>query len=336
MRFALILLLHFLFSISYTPDLLSKTVVGKYAGEFLSLGTGARYLALGGSAVSYAKDIHAGYWNPAGLADMQYPQIALMHANTFAGLVNYDYASLAFPFGKKNTVALSVLRLGISDIADTRQAWDPLNMDTKENPTQHIRFFNATDYAFLFSYAGSSYNQLTYGINIKFIHRSLGDIGSAYGIGLDVGFMYPISEKINLGLTIQDITTTYIAWNSGQNELITPTVKAGICYQLEIFEGQLLIAHDIDTRFEGRKEASQFHVGEISFDFHTGIEYEYRERLAFRTGIDDLGKLTLGTGLRLSEMYLDYCFTSSAFREETGQAHRISLRLNLSIEEFKR
>ena len=39
-----------------------------YAGEFLSLGAGARSLALGSAYVAIADDAPAGYWNPAGLA----------------------------------------------------------------------------------------------------------------------------------------------------------------------------------------------------------------------------------------------------------------------------
>ena len=53
--------------------------VGKYAGEFMSIGVGGRALGLGGAYAALAHDITAGYWNPAGLSSLSYPQIALMH-----------------------------------------------------------------------------------------------------------------------------------------------------------------------------------------------------------------------------------------------------------------
>ncbi|MDZ7338396.1 MAG: hypothetical protein ONB30_07645, partial [candidate division KSB1 bacterium] len=58
--------------------------VGKYAGEFMSVGVGARALGMGGAHVAVAKDVTAGYWNPAGLAWVTFPQLAAMHAERFA------------------------------------------------------------------------------------------------------------------------------------------------------------------------------------------------------------------------------------------------------------
>jgi hypothetical protein len=60
----------------------------KYAGEFMAIGIGGRALGLGSAYTALADDITAGYWNPAGLSSLMYPQIALMHDERFAGLVN--------------------------------------------------------------------------------------------------------------------------------------------------------------------------------------------------------------------------------------------------------
>ena len=81
-------------------NLFSQTEIGKYSGEFLSLGVGGRALGMGGASVAVANDITAGYWNPAGLAHMNYPQISLMHEEHFGSLVNYNYAAVAIPYGK--------------------------------------------------------------------------------------------------------------------------------------------------------------------------------------------------------------------------------------------
>ena len=40
------------------------TGFGKYAGEFMSLGVGARPLSMGGAYVALANDVTSGYWNP--------------------------------------------------------------------------------------------------------------------------------------------------------------------------------------------------------------------------------------------------------------------------------
>src|SRR5919112_6855289 len=78
----------------------------KYSNEFLNIGAGARGLGMGGAQVASVADGTAGYWNPAGLAGVKdYPSINLMHAEYFAGIGKYDYASIVFPVkGNKRTI----------------------------------------------------------------------------------------------------------------------------------------------------------------------------------------------------------------------------------------
>ena len=55
--------------------------IKKYSNEFLSLGIGARALAMGNCQVALASDVYSIYWNPAGLGlaenDLQF---SLMHS----------------------------------------------------------------------------------------------------------------------------------------------------------------------------------------------------------------------------------------------------------------
>ncbi len=87
----------------------------KYAGEFLSLGVGARPIALGGAYVADRGDVVDGYYNPAGLPNLRQPQAAVMHAETFGQLVNHDYLAYGRPVGSGDdnaVMALSLFRLG--------------------------------------------------------------------------------------------------------------------------------------------------------------------------------------------------------------------------------
>lgn len=45
---------------------------------------------MGGANVAVVNDVIAGYWNPAGLARMDYPQISLMHEEHFGSIVDLD------------------------------------------------------------------------------------------------------------------------------------------------------------------------------------------------------------------------------------------------------
>ena len=85
--------------LTVVPQVSAQTTIGKYAGEFLAIGVGGRALGMGGAYVAVANDVTSGYYNPAGLIHLNYPQIELMHEERFGSLVNYDYAAVAIPYG---------------------------------------------------------------------------------------------------------------------------------------------------------------------------------------------------------------------------------------------
>src|SRR5262245_27272227 len=77
---------------------LSYAQFRKYSNEFLNIGAGARGLAMASAQIASVSDGTAGYWNPAGLVYVKdHPQLNLMHAEYFAGVGKYDYASIALP-----------------------------------------------------------------------------------------------------------------------------------------------------------------------------------------------------------------------------------------------
>jgi len=99
-----------------------KIVKAKYAGEFMSIGVGARALGMGGTFVAISEDVTAGYWNPSALATLEYPQLAGMYAERFASIVNYNYGGIALPYGKNSGISLSFIRLAVDDIPNTTNA----------------------------------------------------------------------------------------------------------------------------------------------------------------------------------------------------------------------
>lgn len=311
----------------------------KYGGEFLSIGVGGRALGLGGAYAALAGDVTAGYWNPAGLARMNYPQITLMHDERFGGLVNYDYTAAAMPVGASHTIGLSVIRLGVDDIADTRQAWTDLNnngrIESNELDNGKITYYNVADWAFLLSYAKQATPELSYGANLKIIRRESGD-ASATGIGFDVGAQYRLTERMTLGANFQDVTTTLVAWSTGTNELISPTLKLGGTYALEALGGRFSPAFDVDVRFENRAAAANAHLGAVSFDFHGGLEFDFRKLVALRAGYSDIGSLNIGTGIHLPKFDIDYSFAKFNGAEQLDNTHRISLTFTLQAEQFLR
>jgi hypothetical protein len=324
-------------------SLYSQTVIGKYGGEFLAIGVGGRASAMGGSHVAIVNDATAGYWNPAGLARMNYPQISLMHEEHFGNLVNYNYGSAAIPFGTDMSLGFSIIRLSVDGIPDTRSALYDANGDgildihSDRLDYSKITEFNNTDWAFYFSFAKRHSENFYWGANVKIIKRDIAEY-SAMGIGFDVGAFYVPVENLFLGVNIQDVTTTLVAWSTGRNELITPTLKVGAAYAVSVLGGTVLPAVDLDLRFENRKTASTFAVGPVSFDVHTGLEYRFKNAFAIRAGFSEVKQFTVGAGIFLPKLQIDYSFArfSQTEIERLPDTHRISIMLTLEEPKFLR
>ncbi len=318
---------------------------GKYAGEFLNLGVGGRSLGMGGAYVAVTRDVTSGYWNPAGLAFLDYPEIMLMHSSRFGGILKYDCGSFGLPVGKKNSIGLSIIRIGIDNIIKSElinpdigigEEYVDNNGQTVINKTREAGRFGSTDYAFFLTYSKRVSETFSYGGNVKLLNKSVGDY-SAWGIGFDIGVILNPVSKLILGINFQDVTSTLLAWNTETNrkELITPSLRTGVTYpmNLSFMRGKIQPALDIIIRFEDRREASQMNIGPTSFDINLGWEYQYQDIIAIRIGSSEVGQFTAGAGLHFPKLHIDYAFLG---HEELGSTHRISARLTLEEPKFFR
>lgn len=328
-------------TIAFSGSLVFGQTVAKYGGEFLASGAGGRALGLGGAYVALAQDATAGYWNPGALSRIKYPEVIVMHDERFGNLINYDFASVAIPYGTDVSLGVSVLRLGVDGIPDTRNAWIDNNgngiFDNVDRlDYDKITYFNAADWALYFTYAKQSSPDFSYGANVKIIRRDLAE-HSATGIGFDVGILYSPFTDFTLGLNAQDITTTLVAWSTGRTELISPTLKLGSAYFIEFLGGRFAPTVDIDLRFENRQFASTAHIGPVSIDPHVGLEFDFKNTVALRAGYNDLDQISLGAGLHLRKLDIDYSFVQfNSEMDNLGKTHRISLRFMLEDEQFMR
>jgi hypothetical protein len=321
-------------------------VIAKYAGEFMAIGVGGRPLGMGGAFTAVANDITAAYYNPAGLASLNYPQISLMHDERYGNMVNYDYAAFALPYQKDMTFAITITRLGVDGIPDTRGAlvdrttgeviYDIYYPAAKIDPSK-VKEFSNQDWAFYFSYAKRHSEKFSYGANVKIIRRDIAEFG-ATGVGFDIGALYSPADNLFLGANFQDITTTLVAWDHGYTELISPTVKLGAAYALEILGGKIIPAFDFDLRFENRRFASNFNVGPVSLDMHAGLEYTFRNLFSLRGGYNDVKQFTMGAGVNLPKLNIDYTFArfNMSKDDRLDDTHRISLILTLEETRFER
>ncbi len=295
----------------------------KYAGEFLTLGAGSRALGMAGAFTAVANDVTAGYWNPAGLIGADGLQIQFMHSKQFLSSIQYNYLAASSPMDDQSTLGVSFLYLTVNNIKDSRDAWN--EAEQKVDPSK-VTLFNTGDYSFLFSYARRFDDRLSWGVNVKMMYRDY-KVDQALGLGFDAGLRYRPLENLYLGLMINDLTSTLIAWNDHPKELIKPSARLGVTYKLLIPSVDLRIQPAVDIKFygENRQYSSQVNVGWLSADFFSGVELAYNEIIALRVGLDDLNRFNTGIGVQIPRIRFDYSFTS--YQSELGDIHRISFHL---------
>jgi hypothetical protein len=78
-------------------------------------------LGMANTAVA-STNVNSGYWNPAGLMQLEDNQVAL-HASYFANIAQYDYLAYASPIDDRSW-GISLIRFGVDDILNTTELID--------------------------------------------------------------------------------------------------------------------------------------------------------------------------------------------------------------------
>ncbi len=354
--------------VSFSVTVQSQT---KFVNEFLNIGVGAEAHGKFGSVVATVDDVTAGYWNPAGLTQLESPlQISAMHANWFGGIANYDYVSIAKKFkGDKSAVGgLTIIRMGVDNIPNTLNLIGPdgtVNFDK-------IVTFSASDYAVMFSYARNmnAKGNFSVGGNLKVINRSIGSFATAWGFGADIGAQWR-GDILSFGLSARDITTTFNAWSFNlseddkrvfqqtnndipvsSTEVSLPRLIAGAAMHKKIKSFSYMIEADLNISSNGT-EAGVFSGRNFAIDPTFGFEVGYSDRVFVRGGVgniqsvinptiaDDIERSlefqpNIGMGLKLGRLKVDYALTNIGSVSGVLVSHIFSLTLNFNARKISK
>lgn len=337
----------------------------KFVNEFLNIGVGAEAHGKFGSVVATVDDVTAGYWNPAGLTQLESPlQISAMHANWFGGVANYDYVSIAKKFkGDKSAVGgLTIIRMGIDNIPNTLNLIGPDGTVNYDN----IETFSASDYALMFSYAQNlnAKGNFSVGGNVKIINRTIGSFATAWGFGADIGAQWR-GDLFSFGLSARDITTTFNAWSFNlsdedkqvfqstdndipvnSTEIALPRLVAGVAMHKNIKSFSYLVEANLNISSNGT-EAGVFSGKSFAVDPTIGFEVGYSDRVFVRGGVGNIQSVinptvtdgiekslefqpNIGMGLKLGRLKVDYALTNIGSASSVLVSHIFSLTLNFN------
>ena len=317
---------------------MNAQAVRNYSNEFLNIGVDAAALGMSRAVVATTNDVNAGYWNPAGLVNIEDYQGSLMYASYFAGIANYNYAAFAMPIDKQSALGLSLIRFGVDDILNTTELIDSNgNIDFNR-----VSLFSAADYALTVSYARNLiFKDLYLGVNAKIVRRNIGDFANSWGFGFDAGIQYERGDW-KFGLMVRDITTTFNIWSidedefatiqgaiPGQNqelpettEITKPKVQFGIARNFSIGRFfHLLTEFDLNLRFAQTNDIISTSFGSI--DPALGFQLDYENFVFLRAGVGNFQNTTefdgskslsvqpnFGVGFTFKGIQIDYALTN--------------------------
>ena len=331
----------------------------KYSNEFLNIGVDAASLAMANAVTASSKDVNSGYWNPAGLVNLEDNQLSLMHASYFANIALYDYAAFAKRLDDRSAMGISLIRFGVDDILNTTQLIDADgNIDYNR-----ISLFSTADYALTFSYARELPVQgLNLGANAKVVRRIIGDFASSWGFGLDFGLQYS-SNDWDFGLMARDITTTVNTWAideeqfesirgavAGQNQELPETLEVTIPkLQLGISRNWLIrydysIKAEVDILMRFTQTNDIISTSGVSATPAAGFEFGYTGIVFLRAGVGNFQEITqldgsnrigfqpnIGVGFQYKGIHIDYALTDIGDQSAAVYSNIFSVKLDWEL-----
>lgn len=281
------------------PDAYSAGTTG---ANFLRFGTGARPMGMGGAYAAIGGDINSAWWNPAGLALMEYNEIILMHNEAGEG-IRHEFFTFGAPVHKlRGAIAASVTYFSVSDI----QGYDAGGMATEE--------LTAYDVEAAAAYGRRIFNDLSLGTRIKLIQEKLDD-ETALTYAADAGCLWnTFLDGLSLGCSLQNM-------GPGLEFIEEPSrlplnFKAGIAYEFLLFGNSSILAFDSNSPVDGRMYLS------------AGAECRFFNLIALRAGYvsnDDLDNgLRVGGGVRGGDLMIDYAWMPRGYFTDS---HRFSLNV---------
>ena len=313
----------------------SETVFIKYGWQIFRNAGDGRSLALGRALTAGGKGLPASLWNPANLVANTKKSFTYVHQSRFSGVVNSDLIS--FPIHKFTSKPFGFILIHeeVPGIPDTRYALLDENGDGKLNGNERLDSKNVTEFSqhqwgvylnrswvinkspsigSVLSQKSGLLRDVIFGIGVKGLIHQLGS-HTGTGFGLDAGLRTLFWKRVQAGIVIQDVLTSWLVWDNGTKEIVTPRVSVGISgnYDLPLIPVTLDLMADIVIETE---------------KFRMGMEWTIRENIQIRFGRNETGIISTGLGLVWSDIEISYALQFEPEVSSLGNSHSLSFSID--------
>ena len=285
----------------------------RYSEAPLLLGTGARPLGMGSAFVAVSDDATAIYWNPAGLHRLRKRELQIQHAEQFGGTVKHDVFTVCGP-SPLGGFGVGLTRLGVDGVKLTTLE-DPTLSPGPDNRPVVTRVVGTTEYHLHLGFGRGLRSNLFAGAGVKLVSRRLG-VGTGSGFGIDFGMLYVPRPGLSAGMKIRNLIPMKITFDTGSTDRVPPVLVVGLALARPVaaIDGRITCSGSLNLG-EENSEVDRLQGVRI------GVEYLYRNRLAFRLGARG-NHFTAGAGVRLrGRVAFDLAFLEHG---ELDNTYRIS------------
>lgn len=296
---------------------------------FEEVGAGARAPGMGNAFTAIADDAYAIFYNPAGLASLERPQLGVGYSRLFWGLsdqsdLGLSHALYAQPLGgRRGTLGASWQRFALNDIYAEQ--------------TYHLSYGRRV-------LEKRGLGKLSAGVSAKYLHRSFVQPSEAFNavdrltstgqsdplltgatgkgvLDFDLGLLHRFGRRTSLGLAIKHLNQPNVAFGSDPDKL-PMSLHLGLGYKV------------LWMNLAGEARLSKSPSGASDRDFVLAAErtfptLEYGQfgvRGSLGIGSRDFRQVTAGLSYRINKIQADYGFLMPLGTvRDTAGTHRLAL-----------
>ena len=268
------------------------------------LGVGTRAMGLSGAFVAVADDASAAYWNPAGLVQLDQPQVLGMFGSYLNDKNRDLYFSFHYPLPDDIHLALSTDILFYTDISGSHEDQYTGSVAIPMDFVSEKRLLFGANFRYLFADTGSSGG------------------GTVQGTGVDLGFLFRQPFKDNTefkaGLVLTDLSTAVRYDSTGVEQPVPSVLTLGLAYQ---FDPYTVVTSDMPWTL-----SNDALFGGEDVRFRGGVEHWFFDgRLGLRAGFISFvtlpGEFSVGASYRVTDWSVDYAYAN---HPDLGNDHRLS------------
>lgn len=294
--------------------LISFNLFAQTSFEFLKLDGSARSAALGGAFVSNNDDPSVIFYNPASVHFVESGKASFGYLKHLLD-VNSGFINYVREFGAIGKLGIGLTYTNYGDF----ELLDEFGFSSGN--------FSANDFGIIANYSNFLRNNISYGLNVKFLYSNIHDVNSI-ALATDFGFLYYNQEKqFSMGLSALNVGRQIKSYYS-KKEKLPLDVRFGFSKKLEHTPFKLYLEFtrlndsngNIFSRFNNFIFGGELFTSNV-LTIRFGYNNERRKELKVGTTTGTEG-FNLGLGINIDKFRFDYGLSSFG---KIGSLHRVNL-----------